>query len=668
MRIDIPVLLTPKNIIGLSHAATQLQMSRKMDFTDEDAFLFSDTNTGADKNNFIINYELNTAQVAYVRYKIIFQNGLTGNWSPITMISNNNARKQEYTLDVYSAIPATPKVRIKDYNHSNVPHTNITIESDLLSFYVGTGEHISSSWYLLDKEDNIKWSSVDNEFSLNSISIDKKEFSKDGIYKIGLEKNVLCNGATFKTLMGIKLFNATDENSIDERDRSLEIDLDSFVLYSAGQSVLEFNHGISDFQYLSIKLYDRNGILTGDEVKATSSPAYINTSKIESGRSYRMQMIAFYLDGDGNIRNTIIRDKNFIAQKYTLSDVVPNISYGNYDSVGFHEVKGYQDEDSNYFNYASSFLDGSSAIYIKEGLIFLGYWLEGGYVLNNKFININSLALEKFARVQIMQKQNGNFLLIGEIVVSSVSKVKIVEFSLLPAKDNVSNISIIISYLSATNTSLLLSSLLLNNNNRILFSNTSSANALCLFKPKTTDLWGAINATFVIYELKSNSFFSRHSYNTNGYCRVCELALVNNLAQVDLCKIVADDSYTLKVNYYNIFNMENIVKTLALSLNTIVNSTHPVMIDLKTNLFDLGLHTSGLDISLVATDAENLLMTIKDIKTNGSFYKHYRFNITNSTWHMVHDDTGAGKDHTNMVTAEYNIYRTIKGKPPLRLK
>lgn len=665
MRIDIPVLLTPKNITGLSHASTLLQMSRKIDFTDEDAFLFTGTNTGAEKNNFIINYELNAAQVAYVRYKIIFQNGLTGNWSPITMISNNNARKQEYTSKVYSAIPATPKVRIKDYNHSNVPHTNITIESDLLSFYVGTGEHISSSWYLLDKEDNIKWSSVDNEFSLNSISIDKKEFSKDGIYKIGLEKNVLCNGATFKTLMGIKLFNATDENSIDERDKSLEIDLDSFVLYSAGQSVLEFNHGISDFQYLSIKLYDRNGILTGDEVKATSSPAYINTSKIESGRSYRMQMIAFYLDGDGNIRNTIIRDKNFIAQKYSISDVVPDISYGNYDSLGFHEVKGYQDEDSNCFNYASSFLDGSSAIYIKEGMIFLGYWLEGGYVLNNKFININSLALEKFARVQIMQKQNGNFLLIGKTTTSN-STVRIVEFSLLPAKDNISNISIVTEYNGLD--VFLSSSLLLANNQRMLFSNTSSNNAICGFTAKTTDLWGANSTIFAIKEIKNNLLYTRYGYSTNGYCRACELALVNNIAQVDLCKIVADGSYTLKVNYYNIFNMENIVKTLALSLNTIANSTHPVMIDLKTNLFDLGLHTSGLDISLVATDAENLLMTIKDIKTNGSFYKHYRFNITNSTWHMVHDSTGAGKDHTNMVTAGYNIHRTIKGKPPLRLK
>ena len=67
MRIDIPALLTPKNITGLSHASTLLQMSRKIDFTDEDAFLFTGTNSGAEKNNFIINYELNTAQVAYVR-------------------------------------------------------------------------------------------------------------------------------------------------------------------------------------------------------------------------------------------------------------------------------------------------------------------------------------------------------------------------------------------------------------------------------------------------------------------------------------------------------------------------------------------------------------------------------------------------------------------------
>ena len=67
MRVDIPILLTPMNIVGLAHASTILQMSRKIDFTDTDAYLFNGTNTGAEKNNFIINYELSAAQVAYIR-------------------------------------------------------------------------------------------------------------------------------------------------------------------------------------------------------------------------------------------------------------------------------------------------------------------------------------------------------------------------------------------------------------------------------------------------------------------------------------------------------------------------------------------------------------------------------------------------------------------------
>lgn len=663
MRIDIPILLTPMNITGLAHASTILQMSRKMDFTDTDAYLFNSTNTGAEKNNFIINYELSTAQVAYVRYKIVFQNGTTSHWSPIAMVSNNNSRKQEYTLDAFSAIPATPKITIKDFNYSNVPHTSIHVESNDLAFYVGSGTHVASSWYLMDKNDNVIWKSENNEFSLNNIIIDKKEFPNDGIYKIGLAKIVSASGVTFKTLTGIKIFNATDDDSLDFRDKSLDVDFDNFILYSRSQSELTFSHGISGFKYLSIKFYDRNGILTGEEIKAETSPAYINTNLIEAGGTYRMQVIGFYLDGENNIKSTMMRDKNYIAQKHSLANVIPETDYRKMTELGFHEVKGYQDEDCIYFNYADSFLDGSSAIYIKEGMIFLGYWLEGGYVLNNKFINISPLNISKTSKVQITQKINGNYIIIGQTD-TATNYVKVVEFRLLSSNDNTRNIEIVSqNYLLDADLVLSIKS---GYTNRVLFGSTNNKNIFLtnLFKGATS--WGANASLLVIKELYNDVVYTRATLLGNGVSRVCSTSLIDTLACVEFKKISA--TYYLNLSYLNISNSENIIRTTALELNTVTNSTHPVIVDLLTNLFNTNSHTDGLNISLVALDIDNLLMTVRDMKTDGNFYEHYRYNITQAEWYLVRDTTGAGREHVNLVTAGYNVYRTIKGKPPLRLK
>ena len=663
MRVDIPILLTPMNIVGLAHASTILQMSRKIDFTDTDAYLFNGTNTGAEKNNFIINYELSAAQVAYIRYRIVFQNGQMSHWSPIKMVSNNNSRVQEYTLDTFSAIPATPRLSIADYDYSNVPHTDINISSNELNFYVGTGEHISSNWYLMDKNDTILWKSEDNEFNLNSITISKKEFLKDGIYKVCLEKNVSAGGVEFKTLMGSKIFNATDSDNLDFRDKSLEIDFDNFVLYSNGQSKLFFTHGISGFKHLSIKFYDRNGILTGDEIIAKESPVYINTSLIEPGKSYGMQVIAFYTDGEGIIHNTLMRDRNYIAQKHSLANVIPNVDYGTMLELGFHEVKGYQDEGCTYLNCANSFLDGSSAIYIKEGMIFLGYWLEGGYVLNDKFINISPLGLNKASKIQITQKQNGNYVIIGQVIAGS-SNVNITEFKLLASNDNIYNISIING--NIIDNVVFANVLKTADNNRMLFSNTSNRNIIASNANGGTASWGTDIALLGIREQLNNVLYTRNTYNGNGVSRVCETSLVDTLAYVELNKV--STNYHLSISYLNVNNSENIIKTLVLELNTLTHIANPVMAELKTKLFDLGLHTDGLEMALVSLNSDNLLLTIKDIKTNGGFYNYYRFNIITNTWHLVNDITGTGKDHLNQATAGYNIYKTIAGKPPLKLK
>ena len=96
------------------------------------------------------------------------------------------------------------------------------------------------------------------------------------------------------------------------------------------------------------------------------------------------------------------------------------------------------------------------------------------------------------------------------------------------------------------------------------------------------------------------------------FCK--SLSLIDTLACVEFKKVAT--AYYLNLSYLNIANSENIIRTTALELNTATNSTHPVIVDLLTNLFNTNSHTDGLNISLVALDIDNLLMTVRDMKTD----------------------------------------------------
>lgn len=662
MRIDIPVLLTPLNVIGLSHASTYLELNRKKDF-DSNSVIFSKTQSNGEKNTFIIPYKLAKNEVAFLRYKVIFQNGQSSSFSPPMMITSGNSKK-EYSLDFFSSIPATPRLSIMDYDFStNVPHVDLTLVSDELTFYVGLGTHISSSWYVMDAHDKILWENKDNTFDLNSIVIDKDIFKKDGIFKLGITKKIESNGQKYDTLMANKIINISDNDGLSDADMSLNIDLNSFSLYSGGQSVLHYTHGIVNFQYLSIKLYDRNGILTGDEIRAIKSPVYINTGHIEVGRNYNMQVLAYYIDGDGNIRNTLIKEKMFIAEKYALPTTVATTDYGDFSELGYHEVNGYQDEDIVYFNFTNSFTDGQSPIFIKENVIYLGYWLEDGYILSQHYINIKNLNISSNHRVQMIQKNNGKYLLLG---VSSLdnSKVKIVDFYTVNSINNIA-LSIEISAVEMID-NIILDALANLSLNRMVFNNNFSENIIHSFIPKTTNLWGSVVPCNYYKELQDGVLIDRKSFSTNGFNTHCAYSN-SSLLMTELNKNTITGAFHLELYLITISIIGDITKELVNSVNTIDNIDNEVVADLKENLFNTNLHNDGIIMGSAMLDTDDIIVSVKDKKDN-TYGRYFRYNLSTNVWSKIMDNTGLGKEYQNLVLSGFNIFKTKLGKNPVRLK
>lgn len=662
MRIDLPILLTPLNVVGLSHVSTYLELNRRKDF-NSNSTLFANTQSNGEKNTFIIPYKLAKNEVAFLRYKVIFQNGLSSSFSPPMMVTTGS-NKKEYSLDFYSSIPATPKLSLVDYEFSNnVPHVDLTLESDDLAFYVGLGNHLSSSWHVMDAYDKIIWESMENEFDLNSITIDKKIFEKGGIFKLGLTKKIESNGQVYDTLMAHKIINVNSNDSLSDADISLNVDFDNFFLYSGGQSMLSYTHGIVNFQYLSIKFYDRNGVLAGEEIKATESPVYINTGHIEVGRSYNMQVLAYYLDGDGNIRNTLLRDKLFIAEKYALPTTLATTDYGDFTELGYHEVKGYQDEDITYFNFTDNFTDGQSPIFIKENLIYLGYWLEDGYVLSQHYINIKNLNISTNHRVQMMQKNNGKYLLLG---VSSLdnTKIKIVDFNTVNGINNIA-VSIEVSSVELVD-NIILDALTNISLNRMVFNNNFSENIIHSFVPKTTDLFGASVPCNFYKELKDGVLINRKEFSTNGFNTHCVYSNTN-LLSAEINKNTTTGAFNFELYLITISVIGDITKDLVSSFNTIDNLDNEVINDLHTELFNMDLHTEGLIMGSAMLNTSNLIVSVKD-KKDRTYGRYFRYNLNTNTWSKIMDNTGLGKEYENLVLSGFNIFKTKKGNNPVRLK
>lgn len=662
MTIKVPVLDTPNNVVGLGHFSTTLVVNRTLAFNPEDD-IYTGTNTGADRGVFVIPYNIGLNEVLFIKFFCTFDNGLRTPDSPVSIWTRNSAI-DEISLDNYPAIPATPELSLVGLKN-NIPHTNITAKVSKLVFYAGDGILDSTSWYLKDAYDNLLFKSEDDKFNLETIDIDKKYFIKDGIYKIEAKRNLKSSNVAYSTLIGTMIFSASNDSELTDADKALDVNYDEFKLYNNGQSELYFKSNIQGFKYLSVKFYDRNGVLTIDEVKATVSPAKINTDNIEVGRAYTMRCMAVYLDNNNDIRNTRLESREYISEKYTEPSVIGIPDYGDMNELGYIELKRHIDTDIIYFNSTTELLNGMSPIYIKNNIIFLGYWLDSGFVLNNQFINLNPINLNGLTNkiVQMIQKANNDYLLLYKENGTNVSKV--ITFRTIAGVDNISSIEILDS--REFTDSVVGNALLLNKCKRMLFSNLNNENVLYSSDSGEYTNQELLSSTNTINQFVDNVVTLKHTETTSSVVGIVKSGVSSLLkAEIDGGTISAVADFSFKINTINISNLNSLVFIEEINLNSTDDISNEVIADLVDNLFNKGLHTSGLHISVNMLDVNNCIITVEDKKT-GEYFRHFRYNLSTKVLSLIVDHSGAGRGYKNIVSAGYNIFRTDINKSPLRL-
>jgi len=662
MTIKVPVLDTPNNVVGLGHFSTTLVANRTLAFDPVDD-IYIGTNIGVDRGVFVIPYNIGINEVLFIKFYCTFDNGLRTPDSPVSIWTRNSAI-DEISLDNYPAIPATPELSLVGLKN-NIPHMDITAKVSNLVFYAGDGILDSTSWYLRDAYDNLLFISEDDKFNLETIDIDKKYFIKDGIYKLQAKRNLKSSNVAYSTLVGTMIFSASNDSELSDADKALSVNYDNFKLYNNGQSELYYKSNIQGFKYLSIKFYDRNGILTIDEVKSTVSPAKINTDNIEIGRAYTMKCMAVYIDGNGDIKNTRLESREYISEKYTEPTVISTPDYGDMSELGYVELKRHIDTDIIYFNSATELLNGMSPIYIKNNIIFLGYWLDSGFVLNNKFINLNPINLNGLTNkvVQMIQKANNDYLIMYKE--NGTDIVKVLTFRVIAGIDNVSTIEIIDSK-EFTNT--VIGNELLNGRcKRMLFTNLANENIIYASDSGELTSQPVLSSTNTINQFVDSVITLKHTEVTDS---VAGIAKVNNssLLKVEIAGGIISDLVDIefRVNTVNVSNLNSLIFTEEINLNNTDDISNVVIKDLVDNLFSIGLHTSGLHISVNMLDVNDCIITVEDKKT-GEYFRHFRYNLSTKVLSLIVDHSGAGRGYKNIVSAGYNIFRTDINKSPLRL-
>jgi len=647
MTLLVPVYDTPINQIGLAHKATYLELNKSTDFNSIDT-IYAHTHEGDEKKSFTITYRLRKNEIVYARYKVIFENGLESQFSPIKIITANRAIK-EYNLDMLSAVPATPIISIKDYNNSNVPHEDITARISELRFYMGDGSVVSTSWFLKDVNDNLIWSSEKDKFNLNSIVIPKDNFKKDGVYKIEAHRTVRTGVSEYNSLNGIKIINVSTDSGLTNEDKAIEVDFDNFQLYENRQSVLNFKQKIKNFEFLSIKFYDRNGILALEEIKAVKSPVYINTAGLSLGKVYSMRTTAYYIDPDEGIKNTKIFSRDYVAEKAPENNTLMTTDYKLISKLGFEELRDYKDENIIYPDLTENLNNGEAILFIRDNIAFLGQWLESGMVFNNRYINLSKLNyLKTYSRLQIIQKPNGDYLcsyLKGNI--GSQNEIKVICFRAIDTNNNVKDIEILqeASLLHNTNN--------LHRLNRFIFTNINSQDIIF-------GIDGTSDTTLKVYELFNNTLIERA---TKTY------TLSNKL--ISLYK-TGTGSMTILALHNDIFKAVNIS---LLDLNTIDMSLEDMdVLDSSTALKLTNISTIGSSGGIIRFDGmvikKNIIFfTLENDSDNNStrIYEYFKYNIATEELLSIESISSIGRDYTNKCIYGLNYIKTKVNKPPLRL-
>lgn len=647
MTLFVPVYDTPINQIGLAHRATYLELNKSTEFNSIDT-IYSYTHEGEEKKSFTIAYRLRKNEIVYARYKVIFDNGLESQFSPIKIITANRAIK-EYTLDMLSAVPATPVISIENYNNSNIPHEDITVKISDLRFYMGSGSLVSTSWFLKDSSDTVLWSSEKDKFNINSIVILKDNFKKDGIYKIEAYRTVRTGISEYNSLSGVKIINVVSDSGLTNEDRAIEINYDNFQLYSDRQSILEFKQKIKNFEYLSIKIYDRNGILALDEIKAFRSPVYINTTGLSLGKVYSIRTTAYYIDPITGIKNTKVTSKDFVAEKAPENNTLMTTDYGFILNLGFEEMRDYRDENIVYPELTENLNSGEAILFIRDNIAFLGQWLESGMIFTNRYINISKLNyLKTYSRLQIIQKPNGDFLCsFKKGINNNQDEIKIINFRVIDTNNNIKDIEIIQESTLFCNTNNL------HNLNRFIFTNINSENIIF-------GLDGTTDTTLKIYELFNNSLIEKA---TKTY------ALENKL--ISLYKTTTGSVSILAINN-NVFKAANIsmsdLSSIDMSLEDIEDLNENVLSKL-TEISSIGNSGGLIKFDGMCIKKNILFFSLENNSDNSDtgVFEYFKYNLLSKELSLINSLSSIGRDYSNKCIYGLNFIKTNLNKPPLRL-
>ena len=652
MTLFTPVYDTPLNQVGLAHKATYLELNKRTDF-DPLYAIYAHAHEGAEKNSFTIAYRLKKNEIVYARYKVIFENGLESQYSPIKVITANAALK-EYTLDTMSAVPATPVITVENYNKSDVPHEDITVKISDLRFYMGEGSLVATSWYLKDASDNLIWKSEKDKFNLNKIIISKNNFKEDGLYKIEACRVVKTGLSEYNSLNGTKIINVSKEAGLSNADKAIDIDFDNFKLYENRQSVLKFEQRIRGFKYLSVKMYDRNGILALDEIIADKSPVYINTTGIVLGREYTLRTTAYYIDGLEGIKNTRINSASFISEKSSESNTLMVPDYKNISKVGYQELDNYKDENIIYPYLSENLNNGKALLFIRDNMFFTGQYLESGMVFDNWYINTAKLLIPKnVKKLQVLQKPNGDYLIsFINGIVGDQEEVKVVCFRIIETNNNVKDIKIIGSGTVLANTNNL------HDLNRYIFTNISSRNIL-------VTLDGTDKTTLTVYELVGNVIVSRASI---------DYELVGNM--ICVCKasttsmsIITFSEGVIKTGLVSLVDLSSLdLSTEELELDEEIDEDN-ALIELLDKIKTIGHSAGKLRLNGAIIKKNILLFTIENDSNDieSRVFDYFKYNTQTKKLTPVETISSIGRDYPNSVIYGFNLIKTKLNNPPLRL-
>ncbi len=407
------IILTPPPLpLNITLVGTTWLISKDKMFTDLSLDILRSENDLVDLLEKDIPYNIGLNEVIFIKVKFHFSNGSIGEFSE-TMMINHDLTTNNNNINILF----TPSIYIDD-NLDDVNLNRLTIKTKPMTFFKGSGQHVSTNWKVLTTSGEVLFNRENDIDNLESISLDKNVVRDQSVVVVTAVYNTDSDAKCFIGKRAIVIekhidtflikdnkINVADYNSLTLVDSTVGVDKVSWniVNMESGSIISGITTGLTPFVFHGAELKDYRDLKL---IVTVTTGVFKQTTSL-----FDLIVIDEEMLFDNNI--TLIEDENGLV--YLTSDILPLLG-STTEMIGDEIVPIFNLLDNSLYPFRKA-LDGTITIPGNNKLYKgkeVSYRIELLQISDEGYVLIGVDGLNTVLQLLVYDKYSGQFGIVAE--------------------------------------------------------------------------------------------------------------------------------------------------------------------------------------------------------------------------------------------------------------